>query len=117
MGAHIATIPFAVLEKMLKHRPNINMQSVTNAEEGLELVKSINPDVVLMDVSLPGMNGYDATRILKANNDTQNIPVIAITANAMDSDKQKADEAGLDAFITKPIDVNELLTVIDSVLT
>jgi CheY-like chemotaxis protein len=75
------------------------------------------PDLVLMDMSLPVLDGWEATRRLKANAATQHIPVIALTAHAMSSDRQKALEAGCDDYDTKPIELPRLLEKIEALLS
>jgi two-component system, cell cycle response regulator DivK len=87
-----------------------------NAEAGLALVTTERPDLILMDVGLPGMDGWAATRQLKADPASRQIPVIALTAHAMDGDRQKAMEAGCDDYETKPIDFNRLFAMIDRLL-
>jgi len=77
--------------------------------EGLLKAKSEGPDLILMDMSLPVVDGWEATRRLKADEATRHIPVIALTAHAMASDEQKAREAGCDDFDTKPIELTRLL--------
>jgi CheY-like chemotaxis protein len=81
-----------------------------NAEEGIRLVKSHLPALVLMDISLPGMDGLDATRVLKGNPATRHIPVIAVTAHAMRGDEQRILDAGCSAYLAKPMDVQALRT-------
>ena len=87
-----------------------------DAEKGLPLVEGERPDLVLMDVGLPGMNGWDATRQLKSNPATKHVPVIALTAHAMDGDREKAMAAGCDEYEIKPIDFNRLFEKIDRLL-
>ena len=87
-----------------------------DAEKGLLLVEVERPDLVLMDVGLPGMNGWDATRQLKSNPATKHVPVIALTAHAMDGDREKAIAAGCDEYEIKPIDFNRLFEKIDRLL-
>jgi two-component system cell cycle response regulator DivK len=87
-----------------------------DAEKGLPLVEGERPDLVLMDVGLPGMNGWDATRELKSNSATKHVPVIALTAHAMDGDREKAIAAGCDEYEIKPIDFNRLFEKIDRLL-
>ena len=87
-----------------------------DAERGLALLPTERPDLVLMDVGLPGMDGWAATRQLKADPAHRQIPVIALTAHAMDGDRQKAVEAGCDDYETKPIDFNRLFAKIDRLL-
>ena len=76
----------------------------TTAERGIQLARSLLPDLILMDTSLPGMDGLQATQILKSDAGTQHIPVISLTANAMKGDEQTALAAGALAYVTKPID-------------
>ena len=84
--------------------------------QGVEMAKSEMPDLVLMDMSLPVVNGWDATRQLKGAPETSAIPVLALTAHAMDGDREKALQAGCDDFDTKPIDLPRLLEKIDKLL-
>jgi CheY-like chemotaxis protein len=78
------------------------------------MASSVAPDLVLMDMSLPVMDGWEATRQLKADSGTQHIPVIALTAHAMQGDREKALEAGCDDYDTKPINFKRLLEKIES---
>jgi CheY-like chemotaxis protein len=83
---------------------------------GLELARSQAPDLILMDMSLPVMDGWTATRELKKDEGTRRIPVIALTAHAMPSDRDKALEAGCDDYDTKPIELSRLLGKIEAFL-
>ena len=83
---------------------------------GVAMAKSENPDLILMDMSLPVLDGWDATRQVKADPATKGIPIIALTAHAMESDRQKALEAGCDDFDTKPVELNRLLLKIEELL-
>ncbi len=83
------------------------------AEEGVELARDESPDLILMDISLPGMDGLQATGVLKHDPKTKDIPVIAMTAHAMKGDKEKALAAGCAGYITKPIDTREFPKEID----
>ena len=77
--------------------------------QGLELARSQSPDVILMDMRLPDMDGWDATRVLKARDETRQIPVIALTAHAMAGDRDRYLGAGFNDYVTKPITDEELL--------
>ena len=77
------------------------------AENGLEIAKERLPDLILMDIQLPGMNGLEATRILKEDPELKTIPVVALTSFAMQGDEEKAISAGCEGYITKPIDTRE----------
>ena len=83
-----------------------------NAEKGIELAREYHPDLILMDVQLPGMDGLTATRIIKKDPDLKEIPVMALTSYAMSGDEGKAIEAGCDGYMTKPIDTRSFLDTI-----
>ncbi len=80
-----------------------------NGKEGVEIAERERPELILMDLSLPVMDGWEATRRLKANADLRSIPVIALTAHAMKGDEEKALAAGCDDYLAKPIDEDELM--------
>jgi CheY-like chemotaxis protein len=84
--------------------------------EGLAKARAESPDLILMDMSLPVLDGWEATRQLKAEPGTRGIPVIALTAHAMTGDRQKALSAGCDDFDTKPVELPRLLTKIQALL-
>ena len=88
----------------------------TDGKQGIESAKTGTPDLILMDIQLPEIDGLEATRILKADVTTSNIPVIALTAYAMKGDKERALEAGCDGYLTKPIDIKELLKMVTEYL-
>ena len=87
-----------------------------NGKEGIDKAANENPDLILMDLSLPIINGWDATREIKANKETSNIPIIALTAHAMAEDRKKALDAGCDEYDTKPIEFDGLLDKINKLL-
>jgi len=87
-----------------------------DGQAGVDMASSAGPDLILMDLSLPVMDGWEATRRIKADAATQNIPVIALTAHAMAGDEQKALEAGCDDYDTKPVELNRLLGKINKLL-
>jgi two-component system cell cycle response regulator DivK len=84
------------------------------AEAGIELARSRKPDLVLMDVMLPGMDGREATKILKADAQTRHIPIIALTASAMKGEREKLLASGFDGYMPKPIDIKEVPKVVES---
>ncbi|MGD8811234.1 MAG: response regulator [Thioalkalispiraceae bacterium] len=88
----------------------------TDGQQGLNITQSVQPDLVLMDMSLPVMDGWEATRQIKADPALQHIPVIGLSAHAMSSDFDKALEAGCDDYDTKPVDLPRLLGKINLLL-
>ncbi len=90
--------------------------SATDAETGLTIARSECPDLVLMDIQLPGMDGFAATAVLKADAVTRDIPVIALTSMAMKEDRERSESAGCDAYIAKPLRYRELYAAIERLL-
>ncbi len=101
-----------MLSRRLK-RKGYDVIIAVDGEQGVSMTKGENPDIVLMDMSLPIIDGWEATKQLKANPETQSIPVIALTAHAMSGDREKAMEAGCDDYDTKPIELKRLLSKIE----
>ena len=95
-------------------RKGFDVEIAVDGQEGVDMAASGSPDVVLMDMSLPVIDGWEATRRLKADAATRSIPVIALTAHAMEGDREKALEAGCDDYDTKPINFKRLLEKIES---
>ena len=88
-----------------------------DAEIGIELAKKIIPDLILMDIQLPGMDGLEATQILRKDTSLTKIPIIALTSYAMHGDEQKAKAAGCTGYISKPIDTRSFLDTINEYMS
>jgi two-component system cell cycle response regulator DivK len=97
-------------------RKNYEVLVAVDGEEGVAMAGSVAPDLILMDMSLPVMDGWEATRQLKASPETKAIPIIALTAHAMSGDREKAIEAGCDDYDTKPIELPRLLAKMEALL-
>jgi CheY-like chemotaxis protein len=97
-------------------RKGYDVVIAVDGQRGIEMAKSEAPDLILMDMSLPVMDGWEATRTLKASAETRNIPVIALTAHAMSTDREKAMEAGCDDYDTKPIELVRLLGKMETLM-
>ncbi|NOU66704.1 response regulator [Paenibacillus sp. LMG 31461] len=97
-------------------RKGFEVIMATDGQQGVDAARTEAPALILMDMSLPVMDGWQATRLLKASPETQGIPIIALTAHAMASDREMAFEAGCDDFDTKPVDWNRLLEKIQNFL-
>ena len=102
-----------LVTQLLSRLPNIHMWSAHEPKLGLELAAEHRPDLILLDINLPGMDGYEVLSILKQDNVMRDIPVIAISANAMPKDIEKGIDAGFVDYITKPIDITSFLIAID----
>ena len=87
-----------------------------SAEDGIKLAAERKPDLILMDIQLPGMNGIEALKVLRADPETNPIPVIAVTASVMQQDRTLITEAGFDGYIGKPINIKEFLESVKSAL-
>jgi CheY-like chemotaxis protein len=88
-----------------------------DGEQGIEMARSHKPDIILMDLSLPIIDGWEATRRIKTGEDTRHVPVIGLTAHAMVGDREKALEAGCDDYDTKPIELDRLLNKVEALLS
>ena len=97
-------------------RKGYDVAMAVDGQQGVEMAASEAPDLILMDMSLPVLNGWEATRQIKDTPETQKIPVIALTAHAMAGDREKAMEAGCDDYDTKPIELQRLLDKIETLL-
>jgi two-component system, cell cycle response regulator DivK len=104
------------LVSILLERVGHTVLCAVDAETGMTLARAEHPDLILMDIQLPGMDGLAATALLKQDPATATIPVIALTALAMKDDKEKTLAAGCDAYIAKPLRYQELYAAIDALL-
>ncbi len=104
-----------MLSRRLKKR-GYEVSMAVDGAEGVEMARSESPDLILMDMSLPVMDGWEATRTLKGDEATRAIPVVALTAHAMSTDRDKAMDAGCDAYETKPVDLPRLLATMKKLL-
>jgi two-component system cell cycle response regulator DivK len=104
-----------MLSRRLERKGHEVLLAVDGAQ-GVDMARTQAPDIILMDMSLPILDGHEATRQLKADDQTRGIPVIALTAHAMAGDEQKAREAGCDDYDTKPVELTRLLGKIEALL-
>jgi CheY-like chemotaxis protein len=104
------------LARVVLANEGFDVYTASNAEDALQLLRTVTPRLILMDIQLPGMDGLELTRRLKADPATRAVHVIALTAYAMKGDDEKAFAAGCDGYITKPIDVERLPVVVSSYL-
>ena len=105
-----------LVEQIIENHPHIHMLSARDAKEGITLAGTHLPDVILMDINLPGLSGFQALKILRADTVTAHIPIVAISANAMPRDIEKGLEAGFFRYLTKPININEFMNALASAL-
>lgn len=106
-----------VMQYLFKKLPSVELHIAENAECGLDMIRRILPDLVIMDINLPGISGLDALKILKADPQTADIPVIAVSASAMPKEVESGVKSGASAYITKPFRVLELLKLFEDILS
>jgi two-component system cell cycle response regulator DivK len=104
-----------MLSRRLKRRGYL-IVTAESGEQGLSLARAEAPDLILMDITLPEMDGWEASRLLKADESTRHIPIIALTARVLKSDQTKAFEVGCDDYDTKPVDFARLNEKIENLL-
>jgi PAS domain S-box-containing protein len=105
-----------LVEQIIEGTPNLNMLSARDGNHGVELARAHHPDVILMDINLPGISGIEAMNILRKDPVTKHIPIIALSANAMLRDIEKGLEAGFFRYLTKPIKITEFMNALDKAL-
>ena len=101
-----------MLSRRLKKK-GYDVVMALDGQRGVEMASEESPDIILLDMSLPVMDGWDAAKVLKASETTSSIPIIALTAHAMAGDRDKALNAGCDDYDTKPVDLKRLLAKIE----
>ena len=106
-----------LVEDIIERRADIGLFTAQDGIRGIELARTKQPNIILMDINLPGISGIDALRILQKDPLTSHIPIIALSANAIPADIQKGLDAGFFRYLTKPIKINELLATIDLAIT
>lgn len=105
-----------MLTRRLERR-GFDIVSAADGKEGVELAASHAPDLILMDLDLPVMNGWEAARRLKADPATKDMPILALTAHVMAGDQAKALQAGCDDYVPKPVELKRLVALIEQILT
>ena len=104
------------LVSLLLERQGHTVERASSAEQGIEFARRSRPEIVIMDIQLPGMDGLAATRILKTDEETKNVKILALTALAMNGDKERIQKAGCDAYVAKPLRYKEFLSALDGLL-
>lgn len=105
-----------LIRVILKRRPQLRLTTALTPGEGLNIALAQQPDLILLDINMPGMDGYQVLEVLKSYGRTKTIPVIAVTANSTPGEQAEGAAAGLDGYVTKPIDVTLLLALVDRLL-
>ena len=105
-----------LVEQIMLEHPHISMFSARDGKHGVALARAHHPDVILMDINLPGMSGIEAMNILRKDQATMHIPIIALSANAMLQDIENGKEAGFFSYLTKPIKIKEFMNALNSAL-
>ncbi len=105
-----------LVEDLIARRSDIRLLTARDGNRGIEIARTSRPDVILMDINLPGISGLKALRVLAEDPTTAHIPVIALSANAIPRDIEKGLEAGFFRYLTKPIKVNEFMETLDVAL-
>ena len=106
----------AVVNQLIARRSDLNLLTATNGLQGIEMACAFQPDLILMDMKMPGMSGLAAVAILRGNPATSHIPVIALSSNAYPSEIRQCLEAGVYRYLTKPYKIADLMAAIDSAL-
>ena len=105
-----------LVEQLIARRPALRLLTAVDGNQGIQLARAHQPDVILMDINLPGISGIEAMKILRDDPTTAHIPIVALSANAMPRDIAKGLVAGFFSYLTKPIKVNEFMEALDAAL-
>jgi len=105
-----------LVEQLIARRPDLRLLSAADGNLGIEFARAYQPEIILMDINLPGISGIEAMKILRADPSTAHIPIIALSANAVPRDIEKALEAGFTSYLTKPIRVGQFMEALDAAL-
>ncbi len=106
-------LAYSIFEEM----PGLELIIAADAKTGVSLARSRLPDLILMDINLPGMDGISAAKLIKETSETKDIPIIALSAEAMSDDIDRAMEVGFEEYITKPFKVSSFMDLINSILS
>jgi len=124
LGAPVRTLLYVednpanlkLVEQLIARRPALRLLTAIDGNQGIQLARAHQPDVIVMDINLPGISGIEAMKILRDDPTTVHIPIVALSANAMPRDVAKGLEAGFFSYLTKPIKVNEFMEALDAAL-
>ena len=105
-----------LMKQLLSRFPLLHLEAADDAMRGLFLARTLIPDLIILDINLPGMDGYEALEVLKTDSLTQDIPVIALSASAMAHDIERGQNAGFEFYLTKPVNLNELIEAFNTLL-
>ena len=105
-----------LIEQLIARRPDMRLLTAANGKDGIDLARGYLPDVILMDINLPGISGIEAMKIIRLDPVTAHIPIVALSANAIPRDIEKGLEAGFFRYLTKPIKVKEFMETLDVAL-
>jgi CheY-like chemotaxis protein len=106
-----------LVEDIIARRPDMHLVTANDGISGVEIARTMQPKIIVMDINLPGISGINALEMLLIDPLTKHIPVIALSANAIPTDIKKGLDAGFFRYLTKPIKIDEFLTTIDLALT
>ena len=123
-GTHVRTLLYVednpanlmLVEDLIARRPDMRLLSAIDGKSGIEMARAAQPDVILMDINLPGISGIEAMKILRVDPATEHIPVVALSANAIPRDIENGLAAGFFRYLTKPIKVNQFMETLDLAL-